>query len=241
MKLHIDKRKKLTKPFFPWKRSNFFYKHFCIEKWRKKVLIKKQVFSRTKGLRNSKDNIEGYLPCKKLRNRQGGSRDIAPFVIRACPGSTWATPGADRRRDKNENFFWSIPNDPIRKVNRLKSIFEHLSKISPTTGWSQPSLRNFSRKIWKHDHQKLGRSSSLYSYTMMNGWYIWCFYYYRGRSVKCGGFCICDVSTSLLLVNCECILTDWKCIQLSWYPFAHACKFLECFAFRKYIMVSREL
>ena len=166
MKLHIDKRKKLTKPFFPWKRSNFFYKHFCIEKWRKKVLIKKREFSRTKGLRNSKDNIEGYLPCKKLRNRQGGSRDIAPFVIRACPGSTWATPGADRRRDKNENFFWSIPNDPIRKVNRLKSIFEHLSKISPTTRCSHPSLRKFSRKIWKHDHQKPGR------YTVIVWWTV---------------------------------------------------------------------
>ena len=116
------------------------------------------------------------------------------------------------------NFFWSIPNDPIRKVNRLKSIFEHLSKISPTTGWSQPSLRNFSRKIWKHDHQKLGRSSSLYSYTMMNGWYIWCFYYYRGRSVKCGGFCICDVSTSSLLVNRECILTLRIIFRLEEYP-----------------------
>ena len=99
---------------------------------------------------------------------------MAPFVIRACPGSTWATPGADRRRDKNENFFWSTPNDPIRKVNRLKSIFEHLSKILSTTGWSQPSLRNFSRKKWKHDHQKLGQSSSLYSLTNMKGW---CFYH----------------------------------------------------------------
>ena len=166
MKLHIDKRKKLTKPFFPWKRSNFFYKHFCIEKWRKKVLIKKREFSRSKGLRNSKDNIEGYLPCKKLRNRQGGSRDMAPFVIRACPGSIWATPGADRRRDKNEIFFWSTPNDPIRKVKRLKSIFEHLSKISPTRGCSHPSLRKFSRKIWKHDHQKPGR------YTVILWWTV---------------------------------------------------------------------
>ena len=169
MKLHIDKRKKLTKPFFPWKRSNFFYKHFCIEKWRKKVLIKKQVFSRTKGLRNSKDNIEGYLPCKKLRNRQGGSRDIAPFVIRACPGSTWATPGADRRRDKNENFFWSIPNDPIRKVNRLKSIFEHLSKILPTTGWSQPSLRNFSRR---NENTTIKNSTGQVCYTVIQWWMV---------------------------------------------------------------------
>ena len=165
MKLHIDKRKKLTKPFFPWKRSNFFISTF-VSKNEEKGSYKKQVFSRTKGLRNSEDNIEGYLPCKKLRNRQGGSRDIAPFVIRACPGSTWATPGADRRRDKNENFFWSIPNDPIRKVNRLKSIFEHLSKISPTTGWSHPSLRKFSRKIWKHDHQKPGR------YTVILWWTV---------------------------------------------------------------------
>ena len=163
MKLHIDKRKKLTKPFSPWKCSIFFYKHFSIKKRRKKVLIKRQVFSRTKGLRNSKDNIEGYLPWKKLRNRQARSRDMAPFVIRACPGSTWATPGADRRWDKNENFLWSTPNDPIRKVNRLESIFEHLSKILSTTGCSQPSLRKFLRKKWKHDHQKLGRSSSLYN------------------------------------------------------------------------------
>ena len=190
MKLHIDKRKKLTKPFFPWKRSNFFYKHFCIEKWRKKVLIKKQVFSRTKGLRNSKDNIEGYLPCKKLRNRQGGSRDIAPFVIRACPGSTWATPGADRRRDKNENFFWSTPNDPIRKVNRLKSIFEHLSKISPTTGWSQPGLRIF---LTKNEYTTIKNSAGQVRYAGIVRWYIRFVYYYWQRSGKCGGFYICDI------------------------------------------------
>ena len=190
MKLHIDKRKKLTKPFFPWKRSNFFYKHFCIEKWRKKVLIKKQVFSRTKGLRNSKDNIEGYLPCKKLRNRQGGSRDIAPFVIRACPGSTWATPGADRRRDKNENFFWSIPNDPIRKVNRLKSIFEHLSKISPTTGWSQPGLRIF---LTKNEYTTIKNSAGQVRYAGIVRWYIRFVYHHWRRSGKCGGFYICDI------------------------------------------------
>ena len=152
----------MTKPFFPGKPSNSFYKHFCIGKWRKKNLIKKREFSWTR----QQDNIEGYLRWKKLRNRQAGSRDMAPFVIRACPGSTWATPGADRRRDKNENFFWSTPNDPIRKVNRLKSIFEHLSTISPTTGCSHPSLRKFSRKIWKHDHQKPGR------YTVILWWTV---------------------------------------------------------------------
>ena len=78
---------------------------------------------------------------------------MAPFVIRACPGSTWATPGADGWRDKNENFCWSTPNDPIRKVNRLESIFEHLPKILPTTGWSQPSLRNFPGKKKKALHK----------------------------------------------------------------------------------------
>ena len=139
---------------------------------------------------------------------------MAPFVIWACPGSTWATPGADRRRDKNENFFWSTPNDPIRKVNRLESIFEHLSKISPTRGCSHPSLRKFSRKIWKHDHQKPGR------YTVILWWTVDIsdVFIIRGRSVKCGGFCICDVSTSLLLVNCECILTVRKTFRLEVYP-----------------------
>ena len=190
MKLHIDKRKKLTKPFFPGKRSIFFYKHFCIEKRRKMILIKKREFSRTKGLRNSKDNIEGYLPCKKQRNRQGGSRDIAPFVIRACPGSTWATPGADHRRDKNEIFFWSTPNDPIRKVNRLKSIFEHLSKISPTTGWSQPGLRIF---LTKNEYTTIKNSAGQVRYAGIVRWYIRFVYYHWRMSGKCGGFYICDI------------------------------------------------
>ena len=45
--------------------------------------------------------------------------------------------------------------------------------------------------------QKLDGSTSLYSCTKMKGWDIWCFYH-RGRSGKCGGFCICDVRLSHL-------------------------------------------
>ena len=61
--------------FFP---SNFFLLVVPLQPTRRteKILIKKREFSWTKSLPNSKDNIEGYLCWKKLRNRQGGSSDM---------------------------------------------------------------------------------------------------------------------------------------------------------------------
>ena len=51
------------------------------------------------------------------------------------PGHAWA---------KNENFFSKFPNDSIRKVNHLKSIFEHFLKILLTEllGLSHFSAKN---------------------------------------------------------------------------------------------------
>ena len=43
-------------------------------------------------------------------------------------------------------FFRNSPNGSIRKVNWLKSKFEHLLQNLPTTGGHRPSLRNFSAK-----------------------------------------------------------------------------------------------
>ena len=43
-------------------------------------------------------------------------------------------------------FFRNSPNGSIRKVNWLKSKFEHLLQNLPTTGGHRPSLRNFSTK-----------------------------------------------------------------------------------------------
>ena len=123
MKLHIDKRKKLTKPFFPWKRSNFFYKHFCIEKWRKKVLIKKREFSWTKGLPNSQDNIEGYLRWKKLRNRQCGSSDMELYVIQACPGNGRGRPSMGPKRKKDFDRPKMVQFAKLIGLNRNLSTF----------------------------------------------------------------------------------------------------------------------
>ena len=53
---------------------------------------------------------------------------------------------AGHARGKNEFFFGNVPNGSIRKVNWLKSKFEHLLQNLPTTGGHRPSLRNFSAK-----------------------------------------------------------------------------------------------
>ena len=49
-------------------------------------------------------------------------------------------------RAKMNFFFRNFPNGSIRKVNWLKSKFEHLFQNLPTTGGHRPSLRNFSAK-----------------------------------------------------------------------------------------------
>ena len=51
---------------------------------------------------------------------------------------------AGHARGKNEFFFGNVPNGSIRKVNWLKSKFEHLLQNLPITGGHRPSLRNFS-------------------------------------------------------------------------------------------------
>ena len=47
---------------------------------------------------------------------------------------------------KMKIFFGNVPNGSIRKVNWLKSKFEHLLQNLPTTGGHRPSLRKFSAK-----------------------------------------------------------------------------------------------
>ena len=49
-------------------------------------------------------------------------------------------------RAKMKFFFRNSPNGSIRKVNWLKTKFEHLFQNLPTTGGGRPSLRNFSTK-----------------------------------------------------------------------------------------------
>ena len=69
------------------------------------VLVKKtRVFLDQRGPEFKRQH-RAVLTLKKAKKLQRSSRDMTLFLIRACPGSTWATPGADRRRGKNENFF----------------------------------------------------------------------------------------------------------------------------------------
>ena len=108
----------------------------------------------------------GLLTLKKAKKSAGRFSRYGTFCDSGMPGQHLGNTRGRPSTGQKWNFFWSTPNDPIRKVKRLKSIFEHLSKISPTTGCSHPSLRKFSRKIWKHDHQKPGR------YTVILWWTV---------------------------------------------------------------------
>ena len=129
---------------------------------KKKISYKKTRVFLHKRISDFERQYRGLLTLKKSWKSLEPFSRYGAFLDLGMPGQT----GFGCQRDKNKNFCSLTPNDPIRKVNRLKSIFEHLSKISPTTGWSQPSLRNFSRKIWKHDHQKPGR------YTVILWWTV---------------------------------------------------------------------
>ena len=71
---------------------------------------------------------------------------MAPFVIRACPGSTWATPGADRRRDKNEIFFDRLQMIQFAKLRGLNQYLDTFRKFCLLQGDHNPVLEIFREK-----------------------------------------------------------------------------------------------
>ena len=91
----------------------------------------------------------GLLTLKKAKKSAGRFSRYGTFCDSGMPGQHLGNTRGRPSTGQKWNFFWSTPNDSIRKVNRFKSIFEHLSKNFSTTGLSQPSLRNFSKKNMK--------------------------------------------------------------------------------------------
>ena len=69
---------------------------------------------------------------------------VAVLQISSHLGIGHAQVAAGHARGKNDFFFGNVPNGSIRKVNWLKSKFEHLLQNLPITGGHRPSLRNFS-------------------------------------------------------------------------------------------------
>ena len=109
---------------------------------KKKISYKKTRVFLHKRISDFERQYRGLLTLKKSWKSLEPFSRYGAFLDLGMPGQT----GFGCQRDKNKNFCSLTPNDPIRKVNRLKWKFEHLSKIFPTTGWSQPSLRKFSPK-----------------------------------------------------------------------------------------------
>ena len=62
----------------------------------------------------------------------------AVLQISSHLGIGHAQVAAGHARGRNEIFFGNVPNGSIRKVNWLKSKFEHLLQNLPTTGGSGP-------------------------------------------------------------------------------------------------------
>ena len=75
-----------------------------------------------------------------------GKIRVAVLQISSHLGIGHAQVAAGHARGKNEFFFGNVPNGSIRKVNWLKSKFEHLLQNLPTTG---AVLEIFRRKMQK--------------------------------------------------------------------------------------------
>ena len=96
-------------------------------------------------------------------------REVRQLRENSWMGMPRQHPGPTFDGTKNENFIWSTPNGPIRKVNRLKSKSEHLPKILPTTGWSEPSLRKYLRK---NENMTIKNLVDQVRYTVLLRWMV---------------------------------------------------------------------